>query len=224
MRDSELTLEVQAVVVKLVRRNCIRFRINSESDICQDIYAKLLTPSPSVKTTYLQRFDATKNSIEGFLSRFIFNYFCRVYSRHIHPVESAQSLDKVLPALENHEAFSYTPQIFHDSAKVSKIYEQLASFYPFSSGVLLKKPFSIPPVVVQVVQASHPVQPSDDEELLWRSVANIFRLLFEGFSQEEVAVAMVVSRGWISKKVQLIRNLPEVTQWAGEFGISALSS
>jgi hypothetical protein len=211
--------EVLQLVTKLVHRNCLKFKmLFQEEDIRQDVLVKLLTPSPSVGTTYLERFDATQNSLEGFISRLVFNYFCRLYSRARHPVELAEPIDLALLGGKA-DSFSTAP-VERDEACAAAIIAELDYLYPCSSGVLLRRPFSLPPAILRIVAVANPPDPSPDEELLWRSVSNIFRLMLDGFSQEEVATAMAVSKGWVSKQVHKIRCLEEVASWASDLGLT----
>lgn len=202
-----------------MRRNVAKFRVSlSEDDVAQDIFVKLLTPSKRVGTTYLERFDSDKNTMEGFLSLMIYHHFCRLYGRATHVVEQAKPLDDVMITCTD-TAIQHK-FVFHDSAVTQRIYEELLDAYPFTSGVVYAKPFSLPMKIVRVVNISDSPTVEEDFEILWRSVANIFLLLMKGCSQEEIANAMGTSKGWISKQVHRIRVLGSVRSWAAEFGIS----
>lgn len=210
--------DVIPLVEKLVHRNCIKFRtLEREEDIRQEIFVRILSPSPSVKTTYLERFNPSKNSLEGFLSRLIYNYFCRIYTRGQYAVERAKSIDELFDVGER----SYDLQAVSSKVDAEKVFKSLEEKYPYTSGVMIRPPLKIPPDVVSVVKREDNPKAVNGDRILWRSVANIFTLILSGMSQEEVATVMLVSKGWVSKQVHKIRQQEDISAWASELGISA---
>lgn len=218
--SSALTQEIMLKVDKLVRRNCIKFKfMGMEDDLKQEIYVKLLTKSDRVGTSYIERFDPALNSLEGYLSRFIYNFFCRVHARSRYVVERAKPISEVFDLGEPPVAFSD----MNTAMNAEKVYLILDERFPYTSGVVCFTPLEIPVKFSKVVQKGDIVSLEEGQVIVWRSVANIFCFMLSGMTQEEVASIMDVSKGWISKQVNKIREQVEIHEWAKEFGMDVES-
>lgn len=206
-----------------VQRHGHKFRIASHmfSDIEQDIFVKLIRPAKNDGTTYLQRYDPARNSFDGYISGLVFNYFCRLHRARRRPSEDAVSLDMLVemnldPPCEAQDGGEGT------DATIERIAAQLELDFPYSSGVLFRKPFAVPVTPIGVVRVDDDFVETAEIGVLWRSPANIFRLLALDMDQESISRALQVSKGWISKQTNRIRTHPAVRDWALEMGLRSL--
>jgi len=200
LQDEDLEL-----LQKYVGIYCSKFKYGRDKEeIYQELIVELL------RTNYLSRFNEEKNTKAGFISRFTYHYFCKLFKIRNYAVNRALSIDDMtmeMPERTDSEMrISPTPSL-------EKIALYLDEEFPHTSGVRYKEADFI-----EVVYVGEEAE--EGEIIIWRSMSNIFRLTAMGFLQDEIARVFKVSKGWISKQVDRIRSVEVVRKWAKSEGAS----
>lgn len=198
-----LTEEDLKILDKYVGVYSSKFRyVKDRGEIYQDLVVELL------RTDYLARFDSSKNSKAGFISRFTYNYFCKLFKVKGYAVNRATSFEDMVVEFVDNSKPDLDPISIRSLEKVAVF---LDDEFPFTSGVRYKEV-----MYIEVVYAGE--EANTGETIVWRSMSNIFRLTAMDFLQDEIAQVFRVSKGWISKQVDRIRSVEEVRNWAREQG------
>jgi len=199
----EIQQEDLDILQKYVGIYCSKFKYGSDKEeIYQELVVELL------RTDYLSRFDDEKNTKSGFISRFTYHYFCKLFKIRNYAVNRAVSIDEMVMEMPERPGsemrISPTPAL-------EKIALHLDEEFPHTSGVRYKDSNFI-----EVVYVGEEAE--EGEIIIWRSMSNIFRLTAMGFLQDEIARVFKVSKGWISKQVDRIRSVEVVREWAKQEG------
>lgn len=200
----QLKNEDLEILRKYVNVYTSRFRfLRDKEDIYQDLVGELL------RTNYLSRFDPSQNSKSGYISRFVYNFCCKKYKLNTYKVNQASSLED-----DPTEVHVSTPKSidFNSIQPLEAMASILDEELPPTSGIKYDTVTGESKGVAYFGELAE-----EGEFIVWRSSANIFRLLAMNFFQEEIAQVLDVSKGWISKKVKRIRDVSEIKDWADNF-------
>ena len=192
------------ILQKYVGIYCSKFKYGSDKEeIYQELVVELL------RTDYLSRFDSEKNTKSGFISRFTYHYFCKLFKIRNYAVNRATSIEDMVMELPEKPG---TEMRISSTPALEKIALFLDEEFPHTSGVRYKDAERIETVYVGEEAEE------EGEIIVWRSMSNIFRLTAMGFLQDEIARVFNVSKGWISKQVDRIRSVEMVREWAKSEG------
>jgi len=198
-----ITTEDLEILQKYVGIYCSKFKYGADrEEIYQELVVELL------RTNYLSRFDPEKNTKSGFISRFTYHYFCKLFKIRNYAVNRASSIEDMVLELPEKPG---TEMRISPTPALEKIALFLDEEFPHTSGVRYKDAERIETVYVGE-------EAEEGEIIVWRSMSNIFRLTAMGFLQDEIARVFNVSKGWISKQVDRIRSVEMVREWAKSEG------
>ena len=199
----QLTQEDLMLVAKLVKTHCRKFRVTEIEDQEHEIICALL------RKDYLGAFDPAKGSKSSYLNRFIYNHFCDEYKRkkrekqvfiNLHTEDMEFGLADTTPLFE--------PCLLREMEAIAV---QLRAEQCPMSGVLFAVDWQV--YQIGLVQRLSWPEAEEGEYILWRSYANVWRLLCLGFQQIEIAQLLSLSKGRLSHWVDDIRGYPYVQEF-----------
>ena len=199
-------------VKKLVDFYYYKFSIKEpQEDVFHDVILSLMS------THYIERFDDSK-PIHNYLSGFIYNHFCKCYKREGYAVNQAQGLEVSLTEQGDFTLLSTIDSAADtdpdDSIEVESILNILERKFPHYTFIVYDKNLRFFGIYSKddnlVLDSSYFV--------VYRSVGQVFKLLYSGMSQTEIKDLLLVSKAWVSKIVSRIVSLSELQEFAKSKG------
>lgn len=204
--------EIFNKVKKLVDFYYYKFSIREpQDDVFHDIVLSLMS------TMYIERFDDSK-PIHNYLSGFIYNHFCKAYKREGYAVNQAQGLEVSLTEDGDFTLLSTIDSASNvdpdDSIELEAILNLLEEKFPPHTFLVYDNNLRLFGIFSKddVLDFDFPYF------IVYRSVGQVFRLLYEGLSQTEIKDLLLVSKAWVSKIVSRIVSLEELQNFAKSKG------
>jgi hypothetical protein len=179
---------------------------DAADDILQDIIVQM------IQWDVYGRFDPERAPLRGYLSRIVHNFFCHEWHRR------RRDLARSLELVDDSAAAAAPPErglaLELDEERLETL-EALARIidgeHPYTSGVAYRGSEYLGEVFLGEV-------PPPGVYHLWRSSSNLFRILALGYQAVDASRAMMISKGFCSKKLRRLAQMPAIRDWAAELG------